>query len=279
MQRQSAAHAPIVVVSRSEPPAEVLHGATWRSLDLLDDSAVRALVADLEPSAIISTAACNPGQGDDFAVNVVGADNIAQAAKSVGSRLVHVSSDVVHGGGDTTGNPDAPYADDATPSPINDYGRSKAMGEQRVLAADPSAVVVRTSLIYGVDVVDRGTAGFIERLDRGERLQLWGDAIRQPVWIDALSTSLLDLAESQPDVRGTINVAGSEAISRADFARRLLTYWGVDAADRIDETSASAFEGQPLDLRLGLARATALGLSTPGVSRVLADHGRARPPG
>lgn len=259
----------IVVVSRTDPGKAIRAVARWQSLDLLDGPAVQRLVKDLKPAAVINTAAANPGQGNDYAVNVVGAANIAGASAAAGARLVHVSSDIVHGGGDRSGNPAAPYADDAPPTPINDYGRSKAMGEERVLQADPTAAVVRTSLIYGVETMDRGTRGFVERLERGERLSLWSDAIRQPVWIDALCESLLALAVT-PAVRGTINVAGSEAMSRADFPRRLLAYWGVDVVGRIDETSAAELGNQPLDLRLGLQRAIALGLSIPSVTEVLA---------
>ncbi|MEZ5230178.1 MAG: sugar nucleotide-binding protein, partial [Acidimicrobiales bacterium] len=198
-----------------------------------------------------------------------GASAVAGVCARHGARLVHVSSDIVHGGdlaADATG-----YADDAEPSPINPYGRSKAVGERLVLDALPAAAVVRTSLIYGIERVDRGTAGFIERLERGERLSLWGDAIRQPVWIDALSSALLDLALVHTNVTGTLNVAGDEAMSRADFARRLLAHWGVDASGRIDITRAADLEGQPLDLRLDLRLARTLGLPVPGVGEVLAD--------
>jgi dTDP-4-dehydrorhamnose reductase len=259
----------VVAVSRHAPDPGLLAGASWRALDLSDGDAVDRLFADVRPSAVISSAASNPGSDSDFGVNEVGAATIAEAAVRVGARLVHVSSDMVHGGGTSRGNPDAPYADDADPSPINEYGRSKAAGERAVLAIDPMAAVVRTSLIYGTARMDRGTSGFVERLRRGERLTLWGDAIRQPVWIDSLATGLLDLATRMVGVAGTLNLAGNEPISRAEFGRRLLAFWGIDAQDRIDVVSAVAIPGQPLDLRLELARATALGLDTPGVGDVL----------
>ncbi len=257
----------VVAVSRSAPDPSTIGGAEWRALDLVDAVAVRSLFVEVEPTAVISAAATNPGQGDTFAVNEVGAAAVARACSLIGARLVHVSSDIVHDGRLA---PDAPgYADAAAPTPINAYGESKAAGERAVLAALPSASVVRTSLIYGIASIDRGTAGFIERLDRGERLSLWGDAIRQPVWIDALSTALLDLALEHTNVSGPINVAGGEAMSRAEFARRLLAHWGVDARDRIDVTRAAELDDQPLDLRLDLGRARSLGLPLPGVSEVL----------
>ncbi len=260
----------VVVVSRRRPDDAILSGAEWRALDLLDSAAVDALVADICPDAIISAAAANPADGASFAVNEVGTAAVAAASSRRGARLVHVSTDVVHGGGTPDGNPDAPYADDAEPTPINDYGRSKAAGERAVLEQCPSAVVVRTSLIYGTDRIDRGTEGFVARLASGQRLSLWGDAIRQPVWADALADGLVSLALDLADVAGPLNLVGDEAMSRAEFGRRLLAHWGVDGADRIDETRAADLVGQPLDLRLDLTRARSLGLAVPGVTQVLA---------
>ncbi len=261
----------MVVVSRRHP-SSLPPAVEWRRIDLLDVAAVDSLIAGVGPTAVISAAAVNPGPVADFEVNVIGAAAVARAAAAVGARLVHVSSDIVHDGRLAPG--EGGYADDAEPSPINAYGRSKAGGERAVLAADPGAVVVRTSLIYGVDRIDRGTQGLIERLERGERLGLWGDAIRQPTWIDALAGGLLDLALVHVDESGPLNLAGGEAMSRAAFARRLLRHWGVAADDRIDETLAADLVGQPLDLRLELTRARALGLAVPGVSEVLATHSR-----
>jgi uncharacterized protein YbjT (DUF2867 family) len=65
------------------------------------------------------------------AVQVEGAEAVAQASKAAGARLVHIS---------------AISADANSPS---HYARSKAEGEQRVLAADPAATIVRPSFVFG----------------------------------------------------------------------------------------------------------------------------------
>ncbi len=145
------------------------------AFDIADRDATLTAVVSLRPSVIIHAAAINPGQGDDdtmWRVNVTGSRNVAEAAVAVGARLVAVSTDVLHDG--TAG----PYTDDAPPTPINAYGRSKAEGEAAVLEIDPSAVAVRTSLMYGLDEMDRGTAGFAERLTNGETVRLFSDVLR-----------------------------------------------------------------------------------------------------
>jgi dTDP-4-dehydrorhamnose reductase len=239
-------------------------------LDLTNREAVFALVERFKPQAILHTAAINPGQGDDALmeqVNTVGSGHVAQAAAAVGARLVHVSTDVVHNGRT------APYADDAPPQPLNAYGRSKAAAEAAVQAAHPGAAIVRTSLIYGLDEMDRGTAGFVERLKLGESLVLFADVLRQPVWVDTLSEALLKLATL--DFAGILNVAGRQVLTREEFGRRMLAFWHVDAPpERLHAGRATAISAAtPLDLRLHVRRAEQLlQMPFPGVDDVLAGR-------
>lgn len=245
-------------------------------VDLLDPATVVRAIERLRPAAIIHTAAANPGRPEDTmdTVNRAAATAVAEAAASIGARLVHVSTDVVFDGRC------APYADDAPTDPLNEYGRTKAAGEAAVLAAHPAAVAVRTSLIYGVHDIDRSTAGFVDRLRAGQRLTLFADVVRQPVWVEALAAGLLRLAVELVDERGTINLAGEQAIDRAAFGRRMLAYWDVEAhawGGGIDDVrAADVSDSIPLDLRLRLDRARALGLACPGVDEVLSGAAAGR---
>ena len=234
----------------------------------------------LGPDAIIHAAAANPGRPEASfdASNRAAPAALARTAASLGIRLVHVSTDSVFNGTVWRGRA-GPYPDGAPVSPINHYGETKAAGEAAVLAAHPGTVSVRTSLIYGLHEPDRGTAEFVRRLRAGQPVRLFVDAIRQPVWVEALAAGLVRLATELASVHGVINLAGSQALDRAAFARRMLRYWGVSeevlsgplVADvRASEVSASV----PLDLRLELRRALELGLDCPGVDEVLARHPR-----
>ena len=259
-----AERATIVATSRSRPAALPV-GVDWHSVDLRDGGLADQLVAEVSPQAIIHCAAVNPQPGADFSVNVEVAAIIAGAAARHRARLVHVSSDIVHSG------EVAPYDDDAEPDPINDYGHSKADAEASVLASSPEAAVVRTSLIYGLESIDRGTAGFAHKLASGETLSLWDDAMRQPVWIDALSEGLLRLALDIREVNGPLNLAGEQTLSRAAFGRRMLEFWGVDTTN-LELGSAADVVGQPLDLTMTFDRARSLDLSLDGVDEVVGRH-------
>ena len=228
-------------------------------------STLDGLELDAKQDVIIHTAALNPGGDENWmhTVNVEGSRAVAQAAADAGVRCIHVSTDVLHDGRE------APYADDAEPKPLSTYGGTKADAEKAVLKAQPNSVVVRTSLIYGLHALDRGTEGFVKRLEKGETLQLFNDVIRQPIWVETLSKALIELARSR--YTGHLNVAGNQPMTREQFGRKMLRYWQIPEPHRIESISATKISSKiPLDLRLDIEKAESLGLRLPGVEKVLA---------
>ena len=119
-------------------------------LDVRDERAVGRLVADFSPDVIIHTAALMRGAGL-IAANADGTCHLARAAERIRARLVHLSSDVIFDG------EHAPYGESARPAPISAYAVSKALAETAVQAECSNAVIVRTSLIYGLAPLDSRT--------------------------------------------------------------------------------------------------------------------------
>ena len=171
----------------------------------------------------------------------------------------------------------APYDEDAAPSPITPYGRSKAAGEAAVLAKHDDAVAVRTSLLWDPTAVDRGTASFAARLARAEPCRLFTDEIRCPISRDALAECLVRLLEVP--WRGVLNIAGREALSRHEFGMLLLRHFGVEGLDAVEAVQAAGLEAagappRPRDLTLRVDRAErVLGLQLPGVRALLPSAG------
>jgi dTDP-4-dehydrorhamnose reductase len=113
------------------------------------DTIARAIVTHA-PCAIVNASAV--GTFDEaerdpahaFALNRTGPAHLAAAARQAGIPFVHISTDAVF-----DGSKRAPYVEDDPVAPLSTYARSKAEGEQAVLAADPSALVVRTAWVLG----------------------------------------------------------------------------------------------------------------------------------
>lgn len=257
-------------------------GVDWRQLNVQEQAAVSALMEDVQPSAVIHTAALNPGQGSAFeAVNALGTKNVARAAALVGARLVHVSTDVLFDG------EKGGYVEEDRPSPITPYGRSKALAEDAVRTCGVQTVIVRTSLLYGCAATapdpslqgtpwrqwDRQTRWIVGDLKAGKRVRLFIDEQRCPIWVETLASALLELArwDAPRDLPASVlHVAGAQPLSRYEFGLRLARFHGVDPEAIIPTRSRDSVLTRPLDCTLDCSRAQAL-LRTqlPGVDGVL----------
>jgi dTDP-4-dehydrorhamnose reductase len=168
-----------------------VHGLRRSHVDVTDREGVRDVVAPWRGDWVVNLAAYTAVDQAErepdraFAVNREGAENVALAARRVGARLLHLSTDYVF-----DGRRDSPYPPDARASPLNVYGRSKLEGEEAVLGVGGRPLVVRTSWLYGaggrnfVDVIlDRGR--------RGERVEVVTDQRGRPTWTRSLARTLV----------------------------------------------------------------------------------------
>lgn len=207
-------------------------------MEVRDAEAVAAHVRRRRPAAVIHAAYRQEGEGFRE-INVDGAGNVARAARAGGARLVHVSTDVVF-----DGLKGAPYVEEDEPRPVTEYGRAKADAEERVLAAHPEALLVRTSLIFG----GPGCEPSKHELAAADPASVFfTDEIRSPVQVTDLASALLELLELE--VAGPLHVAGADDLSRHAFASL--------AAGR-DVRGAPAPPGRPLACALDSTRARAL---------------------
>ncbi len=212
--------------------------ATGERVEVRDEAAVRALFERLRPEIVVHTAYRQEGP-DAWAVTVAGAGNVAAAARAVGARLLHLSTDVIF-----DGRKGVSYVEEDEPCPVTDYGRAKAESERHVRAGHPEALVVRTSLIVGGPGHEPSKH---ERAALGPEMTFYEDEIRCPIQVGDLAAALLELAEL--DVTGVLHVAGADAVSRADFAE-LVTGRPI--------RRAAAPPSRPLDCSLDCSRARSL---------------------
>jgi dTDP-4-dehydrorhamnose reductase len=212
--------------------------ATTDRVDVRDAAAVLALFERVRPDVVIHTAYRQDGDGAREIV-VDGSENVARAAVAVGARLVHLSTDVVF-----DGRKGAPYVEEDEPTACTEYGRAKADAESRIAGVAPGALVVRTSLIVGGPGHEPSKH---ELAAHDPTATFYDDEIRSPVQAGDLAAALLELTAL--DVSGPLNVAGADALSRADLAELIV---------RSPVRRAPAPPGRPLDCSLDSSRACAL---------------------
>lgn len=125
-------------------------GLAHRDLDICDAAQVRDTVRSLRPDLVINTAAlrrpdsCEVEPERAFAVNALGARNLALACAEEEVVLLHVSTDYVF-----DGRKNSPYLEEDAPNPLNVYGVSKLAGELFVKQIVDRHYIVRTSALFG----------------------------------------------------------------------------------------------------------------------------------
>lgn len=151
---------------------------------------------------------------------VDGSRHVAEAAAAARCRLVHLSTDVVFGGRPT------PYTERDVPDPLITYGVDKRDAELAVVAIDPAAAIIRTSLLYGTDTLSPFQIELASAMRRGRsNMTFFTDEYRCPVHAADVAGAI-GVVAAQRDVGGVLHVAGPSRVSRLDYARALAAHAG-----------------------------------------------------
>lgn len=133
-------------------------------LEISSADSVRGRLQALGPEVVVNTAAfhhvekCEADPALSFAVNGLGARNLAVTTAALGSKLFHISTDYVFGG-----EKRSPYIEEDLPHPLNVYGATKLCGEHFVQALNSRHFVVRVSALYGMSPCRaKGGLNFVE---------------------------------------------------------------------------------------------------------------------
>jgi NADH dehydrogenase len=138
------------------------------------------------------------------AVVAKGAATIAEAAASAGARMVHVSA----------------IGADATSASA--YARAKASGERAVLAAVPSATILRPSVMFGPE--DQFTNRFAALARMSPLLPLiGGGATRmQPIYVGDVATAVADAVDGRTKAGAVYELGGPEVLSMREIMQIIL---------------------------------------------------------
>ncbi|NJM47840.1 MAG: NAD(P)-dependent oxidoreductase [Alkalinema sp. RU_4_3] len=234
-------------------------GVAMHGIDLTDDPALRTFLQELNPDAILHTAAlsqpnaCQDQPELSYCLNVQATWAIADHCAAAQIPYVFTSSEQVFDGNHS------PYRETDRPTPLNLYGEHKLAAEMGVLDRYPAAAVCRMPLMYGVSpTAPSFIQPFIQRLRSGELLQAFTDEIRTPVsGFDAAKGLLIALEK----VQGIIHLGGQERLSRYEMAQTLIEVLQIENAQIQPclQAEVQMSAARPRDLSMDSAIAYSLG--------------------
>jgi dTDP-4-dehydrorhamnose reductase len=200
------------------PSSWELMGLDLPELDITDADRLLTLCRDVRPDAIVNAAAYTAVDKAESevdlatAVNVSGPRNAAAAARDVGARFVHISTDFVFDGGGLM-----PYKVDAETSPLSVYGLTKRDGELAALSAsEGSAAIVRTAWLYS-KTGNNFVKTMLRLMRERDELSVVTDQVGSPTWANSLATAVWALVDNS-SLTGIFHWTDSGKASWHEFA-------------------------------------------------------------
>lgn len=219
-------------------------GLTREQLSVTDLEGLRTAIGRHRPEVVFNCAAYNAVDRAEsepdpaFEANSQGAFNVAAACREAGVRCVHFSTNFVF-----DGRLARPYRESDPVSPLSTYARSKAEGEQRVLAEVPAALVIRSAALFGVTGSRVKGGSFPERIVRlareGKPISVVGDQKVNPTYTADLARASLDLAAG--DMSGVVHVVAEGCCGWDELARAALAECGID--HEVESTTSGSRPG------------------------------------
>jgi dTDP-4-dehydrorhamnose reductase len=233
--------------------------------DLTQRDAIYEVIKRFRPHYVINTAAYTDVDGSEehkevcWKVNAISVEHLANAAKAVAAPVIHLSTDYVFDGLADR------YTEESRPNPLGYYGRSKLAGENLLIGSGADWTIVRTMVLYGVaiDVAPNFATWLVEQLGNNKTVRIVDDQYGHPTISDDLASAILQIVQQRKT--GMYHVAGSDYVSRLDFAHCLADVFDFDRSlicrIKTDELAQKAL--RPMRSRFDLSKAeNELGITT-----------------
>jgi len=174
--------------------------APYIQLDITDKAAVKKTIEEIHPDAIIHCAAWTAVDAAEDeenkpkveAINHLGTQYIAEAAKAVNAKMLYLSTDYVFDGQGTR-----PWnSDDKVFKPLNYYGQTKLEGELAVANTLKKFFIVRIAWVFGLN-----GKNFIKTMinvgKSHDTVRVVNDQIGTPTYTLDLARLLVDMIETE----------------------------------------------------------------------------------
>lgn len=232
---------PSYLPPRTEPLGVEIPDPSYVQLDITNEQLVKRTIEELKPDVIIHCAAWtavdaaeDPENKDKVeAINHLGTQYIAEAAKAVDAKMVYISTDYVFDGqGERPWQPD-----DKNYAPLNYYGQTKLEGELSVAENLDKFFIVRIAWVFGLN-----GKNFIKTMinvgKTHDMVRVVDDQIGTPTYTKDLARLLVDMVET--DKYGYYHATNEGGyISWADLAEEAYRAAGMNV--RVDRVTTAEY--------------------------------------
>jgi len=228
-----------LATARGKNRTKNLGTGSYASMDITDRQGIENVLSEFRPDVIIHGAAmthvdeCEQHKELAYNLNVVGTQNIVDAAKELGAHVVHISTDFIFDG------QDGPYNEEGIPNPVSYYGETKLQAEHIVQTVD-SWSILRTVLVIGI-AEDLSRSNIVlwakGALEKAQPIRVVDDQFRTPTLAEDLAQGAL-LAATQR-AQGIFNISGPDFMSIYELVESVSEHFGLSMATvtRVDSST------------------------------------------
>ncbi len=226
------------VESAFRPVFEVT-ALTKAQLDITDRDAVFRAMDSVKPDVLINTAAytnadeCEKKQDIAIQTNGTAVGYLAQAAKALDARVIHISTDYIF-----DGEKQGRYREEDKPNPLSVYGRSKLLGEQELVRFTDNYIIIRTQWMFGENR-DNFVGTILKLAREKDELMVVDDQYGSPTYTKDVAAIIKWFVGHNRVKARVFHFSNEGIVSRFGFAQEILKLAGVKT--RLVPVATSAF--------------------------------------
>lgn len=152
-----------------------------------------------------------------YKVNSEGVKNIAESCKRYNVILIHISTDYVF-----DGKKAELYNIKDTPNPINEYGKSKLLGEKYIQEIAEKYFIIRTSWLYSKKHGHNFYKTILKKAKKGENISVVDNQRSCPTSCIDLTNFIFHLIENKLNCFGVLHFSGEKEMTWYEFALEIL---------------------------------------------------------
>lgn len=159
-------------------------------------------------------------------INRDAVQNLGEAARLVGAKVIHVSTDYVFDGTNCR-----PYTESDPTCPVSVYGRTKLAGEEALQETCPDSVIIRTAWLYS-EFGNNFVKTMLRLGSEREEIRVVFDQVGSPTYAGDLAVAILSVvlrAEENRFVPGVYHFSDEGVCSWYDFTVKIMELGGLPA--------------------------------------------------
>lgn len=168
-----------------------------------------------------------------YKVNAEAVKNLAEVCQETNTVLIHISTDYVF-----DGKKESPYTEDDTPNPINEYGKSKLLGEQYIKETLEHHFIIRTSWLYS-NFGKNFLKTVVQKVNNKVQLKIIDTQKGSPTSTYNLANFIFFLIKNNVKSHGVYHFTDKNAMSWYEFAKAIVNNVDTNKLDLVLPTNKS----------------------------------------